>query len=123
MRVKSADTQKTLAVLSENVRGLMTLRQWSEHELAQVSGVAQKTINNLLNLRGSCTVTTAELIARAFGLTAWQLLMQDLPTQIQTSPTLSALVGDWLNASAEGRELISKIAHREGHRGDGTNGP
>ena len=104
---------ETMATLAGNLRGLMDLREWSEYDLAKASGVAQKTINNVLNQRSACTVETAELLAQAFNLSGWQLLLPGLPAQVLTTPTLGSLVSNWVRSSTEGRSHISRVADRE----------
>lgn len=123
MATRSKKSASTMQTVADNLRGLMVLRQWSEYDLAKASGVAQKTINNILNMRSACTIDTAAALADAFNLSGWQLLLPNLPGQVTASPTLSKLVADWLHASTDGRELISKVAEREAHyNSDGTTG-
>lgn len=71
-RLHKNDTRRTVAT---NLRALLDLREWSEHDLAKKSGVAQKTINNILNMRTAATIETAQSLATPFGLTNWHLLI------------------------------------------------
>jgi transcriptional regulator with XRE-family HTH domain len=105
--------QNTRETIARNLRELLDLREWSEHQLAARSKVAQKTINNVLHQRSACSVETAEAVARAFNLAGWHLLIPGLPSQIMKSPALFTLVQDWLTSSRDGRQLIELVARRE----------
>jgi transcriptional regulator with XRE-family HTH domain len=105
--------QNTRETVAANLRDLLDLREWSEHQLAARAKIAQKTINNILNQRSACSVETAEALARAFNLAGWHLLIPGLPAQIAASPVLFTLVQDWLTSSRDGRQLIEMIAKRE----------
>jgi transcriptional regulator with XRE-family HTH domain len=95
------------------VRALLDMREWSEYDLAKASGVAQKTINNILNRRSVCGIETADSLAAAFGLKGWQLLIPDLPDDVLNSPALGKLVEDWAHSSTEGREHVNRVAEKE----------
>lgn len=113
-RIRRNDTRKTV---SHNLRALLDMRKWSEHDLAKASGIAQKTINNILTGKSACTVDTAGALAKAFNLQAWHLLIPDLPKELVTSPSLGAIVADWISATPEGRDHIEMVARREGKIG------
>jgi transcriptional regulator with XRE-family HTH domain len=98
--------------VSENVRRLMTAMDWSEHDLAKRSGVSQKAINNLLNRTTGCTITTAHKLAAPFGLTGWQLMIQDIPADAAFASTLTHIVCKFLKSDASGRAFILNAADR-----------
>lgn len=102
--------------LARNLRFLMTQADLSEQNLADRSGVGQKTINNILNKVNSPTLSTVEKLAAAFGLTGWHLIMPNLPDELISSPTLAKLFSDYVSATPEGRKLIAHIADRETSR-------
>lgn len=68
--------------LARRLRALIESRQLSQSTLARMSGVAQKTISNVLNYSGAsdrhATIETVEALARALGLQPWELLRQDM---------------------------------------------
>lgn len=109
-RHRQNDTRRTIA---RNLRALLDMRKWSEHDLAKASGVAQKTINNVLAARSACTVDTVGALARPFGLTSWHMLIEDLPADLTGSPSIRQLVASWISATPEGREHIELVAARE----------
>jgi hypothetical protein len=90
----------------------MKAMDWSEHDLAKKSGVSQKAINNLLNRTTGCTITTAEKLARPFGLTGWQLMLEDIPADDAFASTLSQLVVKFLHTDKKGRAFILDAAER-----------
>lgn len=112
-RTAEMSENNTRAIVAKNLRALLDLRAWSERTLAKQSGVAQKTINNILTSSSACTVETAGALANALGLHAWHLLIPDLPQDLVSSPSLGAIVADWINATPEGREHIEMVAWRE----------
>lgn len=99
--------------LIRNLRYLMTKEGLSEEELAKKAGVAQKTINNMLNQKHSPKLETVEAVAHAFGLEGWHLIMPNLPSELIESQTIAQLYENYRAASAKGRELIDLIAERE----------
>lgn len=70
------DIRETLA---QNVLALMESRKMTaDAQLAKCAGVDQKTIWRIKNKTQAPTTEKLELIARAFGLHAWQLLIPGL---------------------------------------------
>ena len=90
----------------------MKAMDWSERDLAKKSGVSQKAINNLLNRTTGCTITTAEKLARPFGLTGWQLMLEEIPSDAAFGNTLTNLVVKFLNSDKRGRAFILDAAER-----------
>lgn len=70
------DIRETLA---QNVLALMESRRMTaDSALAKLAGVDQKTVWRIKKKEQSLTIDKLELIARAFGLHAWQLLIPGL---------------------------------------------
>lgn len=67
-------TEPTKVILARNVRGLMDHHGWSEHDLAKRSGVSQKAINNLLNVKSAPTLDTIDMLAAAFEMRLCELV-------------------------------------------------
>jgi transcriptional regulator with XRE-family HTH domain len=93
-------------IVSTNVRNLMRSMDWSEHDLAKKSGVSQKAINNLLNKTTGCTITTADKLAKPFGLTGWQLMLEKLPVDAAFGSTLTQIMVKILGTDPKGRDWI-----------------
>jgi transcriptional regulator with XRE-family HTH domain len=69
--------------------------QMTQAQLAKKSGVAQKTVSNILNFEAttrSLTMENADKIARAFGLQLWHLCIPDLPLELMTDDTLERVI-------------------------------
>jgi transcriptional regulator with XRE-family HTH domain len=109
----SPEEMRVIERVSSNVRRLMQAMDWSEHDLAKKSGVSQKAINNLLNQVTGCTVTTAEKLAHAFGLTSgWQLMIEEVPQDAAFGNTLNHIVVKFLRTDDQGRDFIRQAADR-----------
>tara|TARA_R110002094_G_scaffold54390_10_gene65628 strand:- start:945 stop:1295 length:351 start_codon:yes stop_codon:yes gene_type:complete len=74
---------------------------WSEAAISKKSGVAQKTINNILNSRHNPTLLAVERLAAAFRVTPWRLLDPSFAPVLPPADewevlqeTLSSLTGD-----------------------------
>ena len=98
--------------VARNLRLLLDHNKWSEHKLATKSGIAQKTINNILNEESSPTVATTSRLASAFRVDGWVLMLPNMPADISTH-SLNELVDHYSKASPEGREYIKRIAEKE----------
>lgn len=101
-----------VSTVSANLRKLMDGMDWSEHDLSKRSGVSQKAINNLLNETTGCRITTAEKLAQPFGLTGWQLMLEDVPTDAAFASTLTQVVYKLMRTDQKGREFILSAADR-----------
>lgn len=106
------EERAVIATVSTNVRNLMASMDWSEHDLARESGVSQKAINNLLNKVTGCTITTADKLARPFGLKGWQLMLEKLPTDAAFGSTMTQIMSKILNTDEAGRAFILSVAER-----------
>lgn len=108
----SDEERQLIELVSSNVRRLMKAMDWSEHDLAKKSGMSQKAINNLLNMSTGCTITTAEKLAKPFGLTGWQLMAGELPADVAFGNSLTQIVVKFLKTDDKGRALIRDVAER-----------
>lgn len=100
---KRPSTRDTLAT---NIKTLMTLRGWTQVQLAEKSGVSQTMISSVTGAKSGCSVETAEAIAHAFGLTGWHLLMPGLTEDLLKSKAVQKLLESYVDATPEGRAFI-----------------
>lgn len=107
---KRLNTRETLA---KNLKTLMTIRGWTQVQLAEKSGVSQTMISSVLNARSGCSVETADALGHAFGLTGWHLLMANLTEDLLKSKAVQRLLESYVSASPDGKALIDAIALRE----------
>ncbi len=87
--------------LIRNLRYLMKREKLSEESLAKKAGVAQKTVNKILNGLSAPTLDTLDRIAGAFGLTSWHLIIPNLPDELISSPSIERLYKSYSEASEE----------------------
>lgn len=111
--VMASRRPKTQDSVAGNLRRLMTMVHWSQVRLAKESGVSQTHISAILRGDSSCTVETAESLAKAFGLKGWHLLIPNLPDELISSPSLSRLMDAYIHSDAAGRDFLDAAASRE----------
>lgn len=99
--------------LAANLRHLMNSREWNQVELAKRSRVNQKTISNILAGRNTPTLDKLDMIASAFGLNAWHLILPNLPVELINGGTIERLFSNYLASGQRGREYIDHVAERE----------
>lgn len=104
---------KTRETLANNVNYLMEINKDSGESVAKRCGVSPKTVNNVRNTQHSVTLDVIDKIASAFGLNGWHLIMPNLPDDLKSSKQIEKLYSDYTKASADGRDMIEKIAERE----------
>lgn len=98
--------------LAENVKKLMDDRGWNETQLEAKSGVAQRTINNLLKPERGISPTwgTIEKIAKALDVEPWMLTIPGIPLELLKNRSLARLVTCYMQADDKGREDTLRIA-------------
>jgi len=68
-----AATEST-RIFAENIRAEMALRGWNQTQLAEKSGMSQPRISEILREEKDIRLGTVDRVARAFGLSALQML-------------------------------------------------
>jgi transcriptional regulator with XRE-family HTH domain len=96
--------------LAKNLKLLMSAAGLKAPEIARRSGVDPKTVNNMIHGRFDPRPEKAEQVAAVFGLSGWQLLIPDLPADMLKNGTLEQLIANYVSASPEGRDSISRVA-------------
>ena len=99
--------------LSTNLKALTSLRGYDQVQLAKRSGVNQKTISNILNTRNAPNLDKLELIAKAFGLNAWHLIIPGLPAELVGGGSIDRLFQNYAASDQKGRDYIDHVAERE----------
>ena len=115
------------ASLAVNLDMLMRMRtpRWKQIELAKKAGVSQRTVSNML--RGAdqqingATLDRVDAVAKVFGLRSWHLIMPGLPDDLEQASIMSEVINGYIMADDEGRDLIHRIAEREGRNKPQTN--
>lgn len=108
--------------LARNLRFLMDLEVLSEAAVAKRSKVSQKAINNILNGTSGGTLNSVDKIADAFGLTAWHLIMPNLPDELIAGKSIEKLYNSFITSDEAGREYTLHVAEREASYKDRSTG-
>lgn len=106
-------TTDPILTVRDNVRALMRARGWTQVDVAGHSGVAQRTVSDLLGYGERTdkapTLRTIAALARAFGIPAWQL-QAPLPVELLTSQRPAKLLEQFALVGEPGRESLERIA-------------
>jgi transcriptional regulator with XRE-family HTH domain len=97
-------------VIADNLRALMLKRGWSDGDLAAKAGVDKKTVNNMVNGRHATQTDKLELVAKAFGLHAWELLVEGMGDAQAHDGKLENLIEAYAKTDDSGRDSMLKVA-------------
>jgi transcriptional regulator with XRE-family HTH domain len=97
---------------AKNLEILMTYHQDTQTTLAVKSGVSQKTISNMLNPGDdtSPNLSNVALIAAAYKLQTWHMLLPNATVEILINSSIERLVQNYSLANPEEREAWAKVA-------------
>lgn len=65
-------------------------------------------------LRSGATLDRIDAVARVFGLRSWHMVMPALPDDLDQANMMSDVVDCYISADDDGRDLIRRVAEREG---------
>ena len=110
-----------MVVLSENLRTLMRDRQWSGNEVARRSkelatkpgeSIDAKTVNNMRNGSVAASLDSLHIVARVFGLQAYELLIPDFAACSAASGDngFEKIVTAYTKTDETGRHSILSVA-------------
>lgn len=97
-------------LVAQNIRHYLRQNEWSEAELARRSGVSQKQVNNIVRQRYGCSVEALFIIARAFRVPAYQLIIAGRSESDALPTELDRVIVAYLNGDEVARRKISKAA-------------
>ena len=105
-------TRETLAA---NIKALLNIWKWDQKKLAEKAGVSQKTISNMVNPDSGINpqLDNVEKVATAFGLSAWHLIIPNLPEELLRNGSLEHLAELYIRLPEDAREVINRVAERE----------
>jgi transcriptional regulator with XRE-family HTH domain len=107
--------QSSLAILAANVKRLRDAESWSQPDLARRSGVPQTTISAIENAKHKVSVAKVEMLAKAFRLPTWALLMPEIDVALFRENGLAKIVDTYIALPPDRREEISRVSERESH--------
>lgn len=104
-------------VIRRNLQALMERDGLSGKSLEKKSKTAQKTVWKILNGKSAPTLDTVDKLAAAFGVTAWHLIMPNLPNELLSDRKIEQVVSLYVQTEEKGREYIHHVAEREAKYG------
>lgn len=104
---------KSREVIRGNLQALMERDGLSAMVLGKKSKVAQKTVWKILNGKSAPNLDTVDKLAAAFGVTAWHLIMPNLPDELLSDRKIEQVVSLYVQAEDKVREYIHHVADRE----------
>ena len=94
-------------IIAANLKALMIKNSHSEGELHRKTGLSQSTIGRTLKGETATTVDTLDAIAKAFGLFAWQLLIENM--DVTNPPLLRKLSGQEKEFYDKMKDVIKQL--------------
>lgn len=107
------DSHNPVDVIVGNLRALMRSSGIKKKQLSERSGVSERMIGYILAKEKTPTVEVTDMLARAFGLSGWQLMIPDVRADLAKSGKISKLVRNYSVASDNGRDYIDRVAEQE----------
>lgn len=104
---------ENLITLGRNIDTVLKYRQMSEPELARLSGVGQKTVNNIIKARHPANISNIAKIASVLRVDVCRLLRPDMTLEALIDERLDTVIDGFLNADTAAQEYIYSIAKRE----------
>lgn len=100
-------------ILAGNVVRLREARGWSQTQLGRIAGMTQTTISAIERCVIDTSIEKVELLAKAFNLPMWALLLHDVDEGMFKGNGLGEVVEIFPVLQTEGRTEILRIAERE----------
>ena len=96
------------AVISDNLKRIMAEHDLSSNELANRSGLPQKTLYTMINGTHNSRIDNVEKIAKALLVPMMTLVTPDLPTSALMSQRLPRFVKKYAKLGLEQRDQLDK---------------
>ncbi|MDR2702313.1 MAG: helix-turn-helix transcriptional regulator [Spirochaetaceae bacterium] len=99
-------------VFKDNLKSELSYKNVMVKELAAVTGISKKTLDNYLNVRGNMpSADVAVKIAQALGVTVEYLVTGEeiTPARLSQGPEIKELIQDFKQLNGEDRQLIKDI--------------
>jgi transcriptional regulator with XRE-family HTH domain len=121
--------RKTTRVFVENLRRAMAAEPVSARALAERTrsrtkgkrrGISDRMIGNYLHGRSNPSLDKMEVLAKALGYQAWQMMMPDFQPEILKSGKFNHLYRTYIDADKDGRRLMETQAEYVSRQGTPT---
>jgi transcriptional regulator with XRE-family HTH domain len=93
-------------LVAQNVRHHLSMREWSESELARRSGVSQKQVNNITRERYGCTIEALFEMARAFRVPPYSMIIPGISESDASLDQLDKVIVGFLTGSEKTRRKL-----------------
>lgn len=97
---------------ARNLKKIMDYHGDTQKKLEKRSGVSQKTISNMLNPGDNTApgLDNVALVAAAYKLKTWHLLLPDAPLDILINQSVEKLVDNYLHIDQESQDTVLRVA-------------
>ena len=92
----------------ERIKYHMQLRGWSEYRLAKESKLSQSTISNIFRRNTLPSISTLEIICKAFGISLSQFFADNIDDSL-LSEEQKELLQYWSKLSAKKRKAVLNL--------------
>ena len=96
-------------IVSNNLKRILAEHDLSTNELANRSGIPQKTIHSMVNGTHACRLDNLDRIAKALLVSPTALVTPHLPTNVLMSRRVPRLVGSYAKLSMEQRDQLETV--------------
>lgn len=106
--------KSTTDTLIDNLTWLKDQHGDSVYSIGKRAKMSPRTVSNILaREQDKVSIEQADMLASAYSLAGWHLLLPNLPRDLVESPSIAKLFGDFVASSEEGRSHIKMVAERE----------
>ena len=92
----------------KRINDLMSERGWSAYKLAQASGLSPSTIANIYRRNTVPSLTTLEILCKAFGISLSQFFAEN-DSFVPLTAEQKALFDKWVNLTPSQKRLIENL--------------
>lgn len=103
---------------ARNLKFLMDYHEDTQQSLEKRSGVSQKTISNMLNPgdERSPNLNKVALVANAYKLKTWHMLLPDATLEILTNSSVEKLIETYITIDAKSKDVVLRVAENAVNR-------
>ena len=91
----------------ERLKELQRQRGWSDYKIAKEAGLSPNTVSNIYRRNNIPSMTTLELLCKAFGITMAQFFAEG--EMVELTPELRELFDKWTALTNEQKKALWQI--------------
>lgn len=92
----------------DNITKFRTMRNWTEYQLSEKTGIPQTTISSWYRKNLTPTISSLERICQGFGITMAQFFAED-DEPVSLTAEQRKLIEQWGSLSEQQRSLLSNL--------------